>query len=100
MKKEEMIKIIDKLIDDEKEAIEGYQSAISKCVDSSHIVEMFSRLSAEEARHLADLEVLKERVKNYDSNAMKAAKLFSNDCSCCGPVYDYAGIVFDEDTED
>ena len=99
MKKEEMIKIIDKLIDDEKEAIEGYQSAISKCVDSSHIVAMLSRLNEDEARHLGDLEGLKERVKNYDANAAKAAKLFSND-SCCGPVYDYAGIVLDEDTEE
>lgn len=96
MTKEQILKELDLLIDDEKEAIEGYNKAIQKLSDSPAIATTLGRLYSDEVEHLRSLDDLKFRVENHENfmEKVKLGNMFGVPCDC---VYeDNDGIVFTE----
>ena len=93
MTKDKILKLIDKLIEDEKEAIEQYHDAIQKLTDSPRIVSTLGMIYEEETRHITQLQDLKKAVEEHNLERGKAMAYF-NDC------YPYPcddGIVITED---
>lgn len=104
MTKKQILDYIDFLIEDEKEAIEGYNKGINKMSDSPRIVDLFGRIYQEETRHITDLQNLKEMVEKHEEvvNEMQLNRLFNTPCGpdgCCSP-YDGDGINFDPDEKE
>ena len=104
MKKQEMLDYIDKLIEDEIEAIDGYHKGIEKMQDSSRVVDLFGRIYNDETRHLTDLQDLKKAVEQHEEvmESIEMQRMFG--LKDCGPVCMYGpqvdGIVItDEDKE-
>ena len=89
MTKEKILKILDKLIDDEKEAIEQYHDAIQDLSDSPRLVSELGIIYQEETRHIRILNDLKKCVENHDKDKIMAMSMFDG-CE----IDD--GIVFDE----
>ncbi len=102
MTKEQILNIIDDLIKDEIEAIDGYHKAIDKMSDSPRAVSLFGRIYDEETRHITDLQELRQAVENHEDfmAEIERNKLFAMRDSCCACYPDNDGIVFTEDKED
>lgn len=102
MTKQQILDIIDDLIKDEIEAIDGYHKAIDKMSDSPRAVSLFGHIYDEETRHITDLQELRKAVENHEEfmAEIERNKLFAMRDSCCGYYSDNDGIVFTEDKED
>lgn len=102
MTKQQILNIIDDLIKDELEAIDGYHKAIDKMSDSPRAVSLFGHIYDEETRHITDLQELRKAVENHEEfmAEIERNKLFAMQDSCCGCYPDNDGIVFTEDKED
>ena len=100
MTKEKMLKLIDKLIADEEEAIKNYNKAILDLQESPGVTRDLGIIYEDETRHLSQLNELKLRVENYDVEKEKAKKLF-NHSMCEEAPYDYFynKIVFTDDED-
>lgn len=62
--KEKAVKIIEKLIADEVEAIEGYHEAIEELKKGCpRYIEAFARIYSEEVRHMSELEMMLKDIK-------------------------------------
>lgn len=94
MTKEKIIKIIDKLIEDEKEAIEQYHKAIDSLSNSPRIVSILGRIYEEETRHIVELDELKKCVENHNSEKNIALAMFDP-----YSTMNDDGIVFDDEEE-
>lgn len=77
MTKEKMLKNIDELIEDEKEAIEQYHKAIQKMSDSPRIVSILGRIYEEETRHITELNELRKCIENHDKEKTMALSMFN-----------------------
>ena len=93
MTKEKILKIFEKLIEDEKEAIEQYHDAIQKLSDSSRIVSILGNIYEEETRHVVQLNDLVKCIENHDIEKNKVMAMFNG-----YEMYD-DGIIIDEEGE-
>ena len=102
MTKQQILDLIDDLIKDEIEAMNGYHKAIDKMQDSPRAFALFGRIYDEEVRHTADLKDLRTAVENHEDfmAEVERNKLFAMRDNCCGCYPDNDGIVFTEDKED
>ncbi len=102
MTKQQILNIIDDLIKDEIEAIDGYHKAIDKMSDSPRAVSLFGHIYDEETHHITELQELRKAVENHEEvmAELERNKLFAMQDSCCGCYPDNDGIVFTEDKED
>lgn len=104
MKKQEMLDYLDKLIEDEIEAIDGYHKGIEKMQDSPRIVDMFGSIYNDETRHLTQLQDLKKAVERHEEvmQSIEMQKMFGLK-DCCSPVCIYDNgdgiVITDEDKE-
>ena len=102
MTKQQILDLIDDLIKDEIEAVDGYHKAIEKMSDSPRAVSLFGQIYNDETRHITDLQSLKQAVENHEDSMAEIEhnKLFAMRDNCCGCYPDNDGIVFTEDKED
>ena len=91
MTKEKILKIFEKLIEDEKEAIEQYHDAIQKLSDSPRIVSELGHIYEEETRHITELNELVKCIENHDNEKNRVLAMYSDNIN----MYD-DGIVIDE----
>lgn len=92
MTKDKMLKVIDKLIEDEKEAIEQYHDAIQKLSDSPRITSTLGMIYEEETRHITQLNDLKKCIENHNNEKTRALSMF-NSCELDD------GLVIDNEEE-
>lgn len=104
MKKQEMLDYLDKLIEDEIEAIDGYHKGIEKMQDSPRIVDLFGGIYNDETRHLTQLQDLKKAVERHEEvmQSIEMQKMFG--LKDCEPVCIYDNgdgiVITDEDKEE
>ena len=68
-KVDESLGLIDELIADEVEAIEGYEKAI-EVFENEEIKEILNSIKKDEIRHIDILEDLKDKIEGIDENEL------------------------------
>lgn len=98
MTKEKALKIIKKLIDDEKEALENYHKAIMEFSDSPRLVDELKVVYGEESEHLARLDRITKDIEGYDVEKETQLRRFNDITGCC--CYGDPGLVFEAEKEE
>lgn len=98
MTKEKMLNLIEKLIDNKEKSIKEYNKALLELQESPGVTNVISYIISDETRHLSQLNELKLKIENYDSEKVKAEKLFRPYPESLPENY-YEAIVFTEEKE-